>query len=130
MWAYKQVPTIAFCTSATDPCSCEGGGFEILETFCNATVASIGGGNGSSAVNESAIISLNEKARNEYQDIVGALGVDATIIVVSVGVGILVIIVFVVARVVLALARANDEKAQAERRAAELHEANLKIQDQ
>ena len=129
IWAFTQVPTIAFCTSPTDPCSCKGGGFEIYETFCNATAA-IDNSNETSAVNESSVAVLTSEARTEYKGIFEALGVDAAIIIVSVGVGILVVIVFFVARLILKLARVNDEKAKAEQRVAELRETNLKIQDQ
>ena len=129
IWAFKQVPTIAFCTSPTDPCSCKGGGFEVYETFCNATAA-IDNSNETSSVNESSVAVLTSEARTEYKGIFEALGVDAAIIIVSVGVGILVIVVFFVSRIILELARVNDEKSKAEQRAAELREANLKIQDQ
>tara|TARA_A100001015_G_scaffold243488_1_gene278481 strand:+ start:2853 stop:3755 length:903 start_codon:yes stop_codon:yes gene_type:complete len=130
VWAFKQVPTVAFCTSPTDPCSCEGGGFEILETFCNATTA-IGNSTETSApANESSVADLTAEARAEYKGIFEALGVDAAIIIVSIGVGIIVVVVFFVARIILELAKVNDEKAKAEQRAAELRETNLKIQDQ
>ena len=129
-WAFKQVPTVAFCTSPTDPCSCKGGGFEIFETFCNATTAIDNSNETFAPANESSITSLANEARAKYKGIFEALGVDAAIIIVSVGVGILVIVVFFVARIVLELAKVNDEKAKAEQRAAELRETNLKIQDQ
>ena len=102
VWAFKQVPTVAFCTSPTDPCSCKGGGFEIYETFCNATAA-IDNSNETFAVNESSVAVLTSEARTEYKGIFEALGVDAAIIIVSVGVGILVVVVFVLARIVLEL---------------------------
>ena len=130
IWAFKQVPTIAFCTSPTDPCSCKGGGFEIFETFCNATTAIDNSNEKSAPANESTIASLANEARSEYKGIFKALGVDAAIIIVSIAVGILVVVVFFVARIILKLAKANDEKAKAEQRAAELRESNLKIQDQ
>ena len=37
LWAFKLFPTIAFCTSAEDACSCKGGGFEVYAAFCNVT---------------------------------------------------------------------------------------------
>ena len=129
MWAFKQVPTIAFCTSPTDPCSCNGGGFEIFEVFCNATLAA-GKSNETLAANESSIAFLSNAAKSEYKDIFDSLGVDGVLIVVSVSVGIFTIVLFVVARILVALAKVNSEKAEAEQRAAELREANLKIQDQ
>ena len=129
IWAFKQVPTIAFCTSPVDPCSCKGGGFELLETLCNATRA-IDNSNETSSVNESSLAVLTNEARTEYKGILEALGVDATLIIVSIGVGILVVVVFVVARIVLELIKVKDEKAKAEQSAAELRETNLKIQDQ
>ena len=129
IWAFKQVPTVAFCTSQTDPCSCKGGGFELLDAFCNAATA-IGNSNETSSVNESSIANLANEARAEYDGIFEALGVDATLIIVSIGVGVLVVVVFVVARIVFELAKVNDEKAKAEQRAAELRETNIKIQDQ
>ena len=129
IWAFKQVPNVAFCTSPTNPCLCTGGGFEIFETFCNATTA-VDNSNGTSAVNESSIASLANEARTEYKGIFEALGVDAGLIIVSIGVGILVVVVFVLARIVLELVKVKDEKAKAEQSAAELRETNLKIQDQ
>ena len=130
IWAFKQVPTVAFCTSPTDPCSCEGGGFEIFETFCNATAAIDNSNETSARANKSSVADLTTEARAEYKGIFEALGVDAALIVVSIGVGILVVVVFFVARIILELAKVNDEKAKAEQRAAELRETNLKIQDQ
>ncbi len=129
IWAFKQVPSVAFCTSPTDPCSCKGGGFEIFEIFCNATTA-VENSNETSAVNESSIASLANEARTEYKGIFEALGVDAALIIVSISVGILVVVVFFVARIILELAKVNDEKAKAEQHAAELRETNLKIQNQ
>ena len=129
IWAFKQVPTIAFCTSPTDPCSCKGGGFEIYETFCNATAA-IDNSNETSAVNESSVAVLTNEARTEYKGIFEALGVDAALIIVSIGVGILVIVVFVLARIVFELVKVKDEKAKAEQSAAELRETNLNMQNQ
>ena len=129
IWAFKQIPTIAFCTSPIDPCSCKGGGFELFEPFCNAT-ATMGNSNETAAANESSIASLTNEARTEYKGIFEALGVDAVLIIVSVGVGIIIVIVFLVARITLALAKVNDEKAKAEQRAAELRETNLKFQNQ
>ena len=130
LWAFKQVPTIAFCTSPRDSCSCTGGGFEIFETFCNAKTADYKSNETSAPANESSITSLANEARAEYKGILEALGVDAAIIIVSVGVGILVVVVFFVARIIIELAKVNDEKAKAEQRAAELRETNIKIQDQ
>ena len=127
VWAFKQIPTIAFCTSPTDPCSCEGGGFELFKPICNLTGSD---SNQTAAQNKTSIETLANAAKTEYEGIFEALGVDAMIIVVSVGVGILVVVVFIVARIVLALAQANNEKAAAEQRARELREANIEIQDQ
>ena len=129
IWAFKQVPTVAFCTSQTEPCSCTGGGFEIFDTFCNATTA-VDNSNGTSAVNESSVAALTTEARTEYKGLFEALGVDGTLIIVSVSVGILVVVVFVLARIFLLLAKVNNEKAKAEQRATELRETNIRIQDQ
>ena len=131
IWAFKQVPTIAFCTSPIDPCSCKGGGFQIFDPFCNATTAAESSNETSAQSNKtSTAASLVDAAKDEYKDIFGALGVDATLIIVSVGVGVLVVVVFIVARIAIALAQAKSEKARAERHAAELYETNLQIQDQ
>ena len=126
MWAFRQVPTIAFCTSATDPCSCQGGGFQLFKAFCNATAA-FDNSNGTSAENGTSVASISNAAKTEYKGILEALGVDAALIIISVGVGILVVVVFAVARIVLQLVNANDEKAKAEQRAKELLEKNVEI---
>ena len=129
IWASKQVPTFAFCKSPIDVCSCSGGGFELFESFCNVT-ATRKNWNKTSVDNKTSIASLAAAAQAEYQGIFDALGVDAVIIVISIGIGFLIVVVFIVARMTLALLRANNDKAEAERRAAELREANIKIQDQ
>ena len=118
MWAFRQIPTIAFCTSPTDPCSCTGGGFELYEIICNATAAAANSNETTSAANESSIASLTDAAKTEYGGITDALGVDADLIVVSVSIGILIVVVFVVTRIILALIKVTSEKAEAERQTA------------
>ena len=34
-WAFTLVPTPLFCTDASDPCTCTGGGFGIYDQACN-----------------------------------------------------------------------------------------------
>ena len=113
---FKMVPTIIFCSSADNPCSCSGAGFELYKSFCNAR------GNITPAMIKSA--------KNEYVGIFDALGGDATMILISVGGGILIIIVFVFVRITIELSQINDAKAEAEKRAAELLERNIDIQNQ
>ncbi len=38
-WSFSCLPTPFFCTSEHDPCSCEGGGFQIFKPFCDAAAA-------------------------------------------------------------------------------------------
>ena len=124
IWAFKLIPNAIFCTSDKDPCSCVGGGFEIYKSLCN--------GNESSAWNETKTSNqnLDGQAQAEFKGIVDALGNDSTVVVVTVGVTTLIALIFVLARVILALAQAKDEKAEAETLAEELRQANIKIQDQ
>ena len=36
-WTFSNIPTPFFCQDVNDPCSCKGGGFEIVSTFCNVS---------------------------------------------------------------------------------------------
>ena len=61
LWAFRLTPTVVFCTSPGDPCSCTGGGFEIYAPFCNVTALP----NGSSA-NTTSKTMLLQDAEKEY----------------------------------------------------------------
>ena len=80
--------------------------------------------------NATLIQSITDQAQAEYGSIFSALGHETTIIFVIVGVTLLIATIFVLAQVVLALSRAKTEKANAERHAAELRNANIKFKEQ
>ena len=84
--AFKQFPSIAFCTSPTDACTCKGGGFEIYKPFCNTTVVEIVSRNGTSSRQDNVTISAEaitlQHAKVEYTGLFEALSADITILVV------------------------------------------------
>ena len=94
IWAFRLIPNVAFCTSSTDVCSCNGAGFEIFAPFCNATTERKFNNNGT--LRNGSTVAAIDVARSEYQSFADALGVDGIMIAVSVGTGILIIVVFVV----------------------------------
>ena len=104
IWAFKQIPTAAFCTSSTDPCSCEGGGFEIYAPFCNAALFNYESNETTSGASTSNVTTVKDvqalqAAKTEFPSIFDALAGKITVILVSVGVVVLVVVVFTFARV-------------------------------
>ena len=91
VWAFKLYPNASFCTSPTDPCSCEGGGFEIYRDLCASASQDYGNNTGNTTA-------LAKQAEKEFQGLFDALSGDTTTVFVSVGVLILVVAVFAVAR--------------------------------
>ena len=131
--AMATIPTPIFCSSS-DPCSCEGGGFELYAPLCAAAAASAAGGVNTSNVSNNISNVSNEmkltEVENEYVSLFDFLGEDTTTVLVSVGVVIIIGVIFALVRLLMNLRRAHDEKAIAQKRASELRRVNLKIQDQ
>ena len=129
LWAFKLVPSYAFCTSPVDPCSCVGGGFEIYAPFCNATLVQELVNNktqSNTTVTYSDLAPL-KKAKVEYPRIFDALAEQTAAILVSVGVLAMVVVVFALARVYIAYVNAGDARVAAEMEASALREANLRF---
>ena len=132
LWGFKLLPTIVFCTSANDACSCKGGGFEVYAAFCNVTsTGAVDEGNRTLSPSNDTTAATNllalVRAKEEYPGIFDALAGDAVIIVVSVGSLILVIIIFNVAQIYTAYLQAGDARVEAERRVAAAIEQNLQL---
>ncbi len=66
-WAFKLIPNAAFCTSPTDPCSCNGGGFEIYDKFCNPESTKDGNETSNSTT------TIVDDARQEFQSVFDTL---------------------------------------------------------
>ena len=141
LWAFKQIPTVAFCTSPSDACSCQGGGFEIYGPFCNASsiaaaafaAAATAEGNATSSANDTttdASVVVLKMAKEEYKGIFESLSGDTTIVFVSIGAVFLVILVFTFARVYIGYIKAGNAQVLAERAAARAREQNLKLKEE
>ena len=131
--AFRLIPSAVFCTSPTDACSCKGGGFEIYDPFCNTSLIFFTEANETSSGNASttaASVLALKMAKEEYEGIFDVLAGDTAIILVSVGVVILVIVVFTVARIYIAYTKAGDAQAEAERKASEAREQNLRLKEE
>ena len=92
-----------FCTTATDVCSCQGGGFELYGEFCGAS-------NDTSLLNATVT-----KAEAEYTDPGRALGANATLIATTIGVTGASLVLFFLADSSLKLVQVRREKAEAKR---------------
>ena len=138
LWTFKLAPTAAFCSSPTDPCSCNGGGFEIYKRVCdafknvraaNASTSSLTA-NSSTAGFQTAKQDL-QTAKEEYKGIFDALTGDIVVsIIVSVITIALVVVIFYLARTLIAYTNEKNVAAIAKRRASELQESNIKLQQQ
>ena len=93
--SFSSPVAVLFCTSAEDPCSCNGGGFEIVAPFCNFTTEE----------NNVSSKTKQESARSEFVGVFDALGDNTAVVIISVGVGVVILAVFAVARIVIALTR-------------------------
>ena len=107
IWAFRTIPNVFFCSSASDPCSCSGGGFEIYEKFCNVSKQEITQANGTDTSNIT-FPDLKAQARAEYVSIVEALDDSGTVILVTTVVGIVIGLIF-------ALVGAELDRRKAER---------------
>ena len=72
IWAFKLIPNAAFCTSPTDPCSCNGGGFEIYDKFCNPESTKDGNKTSNSTT------TVIDDARQEFQGVFDTLANENT----------------------------------------------------
>ena len=139
--AMVTIPTPIFCRSI-DPCSCEGGGFELYEPLCAVAAAEAKGLNKTDTNASKTASRINTtQVQNEYVSLFDFLGNDTTTVLVSVGVIIIIGVTFTLARLLLGLRRAtaaaqrereeaenaNKARASAEAKVLELRETNLKI---
>ena len=126
IWTFKLIPSIAFCVSPADVCSCTGGGFEIFEFFCmeNSTKMMI---NDSQPENSSRSSETIVKAKEQYKGFIESLEGNTASILASIAVVCITILVFTLARVYMAYIRADDTQALVESENAKLREQNMKI---
>ena len=128
---FRLFPVALFCTSPTDACSCEGGGFEIYQPFCNVTVTEVVKSNltSSSSANLTSLATLAtlKRSRAQYRSIFEELEAEVATIATSVGAIILIVIVFTSARVYIAYIQAHDAQTIAEMKAARDREENLRL---
>ena len=132
VWAFRQHPNFIFCTSATDPCSCVGGGFDIYATYCNTTVvvlnvSNVSSDNSSDNVTTAVAVAVANEAMAERTGIFDAVDSNAVIIFTSIGALVIIVLIFGQARAFIATANAKDARALAEAKLVELRETNLKI---
>ena len=141
---FKLLPTFPFCTSPTDPCSCQGAGFEIYTPICNEITEANG------------TVTLRTKAAAaEYPGIFEALAGNITIILggfsrpfrsrrpciatkatprtihhtpaVSISAIGLVILLFSFARTCYALTKVDDKRAKAEKLVSQLERKTAEV---
>ena len=133
-WAFKLFPSMAFCTSPLDPCSCTGGGFGIYGQFCNTKMVRSGLGNktqiGNKSMTPSPDLVAMHNAKRAYTNIFEALSGDVGNILVSIGALALVFVIFSFARVYISYIKANDGQIAAEAEARSLMEVNLNLKSQ
>ena len=117
LWAYSTLPSPFFCTSEHDPCSCNGGVFTILKTFCDASSSdalsdSDSGSNktASTATSNTTLGSIKSSAKNAYVGILEALDESSTVVLVSIAVIVIVSLVFFAARSQLIASKATKRK--------------------
>ena len=130
--AMVTIPTPIFCSSP-DPCSCEGGGFELYEPLCAAAAAAAAakGLNETDANASKTAPSINTtEVQNEYVSLFDFLGDDTTTVLVSVGVVVIIGVTFALLRLLLGLQKANKEKLMAQRKQEEAEQRELELLEQ
>ena len=130
--AMVTIPTPIFCSSP-DPCSCEGGGFELYKPLCAvaAAAAAAKGLNETDANASKTAPSINTtEVQNEYVSLFDFLGDDTTTVLVSVGVVVIIGVTFALLRLLLGLQRANKEKVMAQRKQEEAEQQRLELLEQ
>ena len=130
IWSFRAVPSPVFCSSSNDPCTCKGGGFGILATFCAAAATAQDEESKNISVSNASksFASIKQSAREEYLPIFQALEGSAIIAIVTLAVMVVIVLIFVVARDQLEIARVDREVAEAAARAADLKRRNELIQ--
>ena len=124
-WAFSTLPSVFFCSSPHDPCSCTGGSFEILKSFCNASIS----GNTSALSNKNLEFTKNA-AKREYVGVFESLENSSTTIIVTVVIIIIVALVFAVARSQLLATAVQRDRDEIEEQRVQLLEQNKRIQKQ
>ena len=120
-----------FCSSLTDSCLCEGGGFGIYSPFCNTT--------SSLAKRNATQVSTNRTfrsntalatAKDDFPSLFDALSGDVTVILVSVGVVVLIAVIFTFARLYVLYLSVDDALMAAELESIALREQNLRLKEE
>ena len=133
LFYFRLFPVALFCTSPTDACSCQGGGFEIYEPFCNAVATEVAetksNKTSSSGANITTLKTFTKltRSKTEYKGIFEVLAAEVAVIATSIGAIVLIIVVFSTARLWIAYINAHDAKALAEMKAARDKEENLRL---
>ena len=114
IWAFKLIPNTIFCTSAEDPCSCVGGGFEIYAKLCSRRANTTFHTNSTLEVNST--LAGSNQVQNEFVGIFDALSGDATTVIISIA-------VIAVVASIFAITRAYQQSQRAASKVVELEEA-------
>ena len=138
LWSFSTLPSPFFCTSEHDPCSCNGGVFTILETFCNARGSSDALSDSDSGSNETAstatsnttLGSIKASAKKTYVGILESLEESSAVVLVSIAVIVVVSLVFFAARSQIIAAYAEKKREEVETHRVALAEENERIQEQ